>query len=159
MMKISKIHHRYPAAVALSAAMVLVTAVILGGCGKKGPPEPPAGARPPRVRDLGYSISQNTLKLSWTIPQPDEKAQVPITGFFIYRAQQPVIEEDCPHCPKMFKTIGEVPIRSGGPGQPGQPPITFIETIESGYRYIYKVNGYSADGIRSQNSNLVEFRF
>jgi predicted small lipoprotein YifL len=155
-MKRSKIHNWYPTAFVLSVAALLVTAVIMAGCGKKGPPEPPAGSRPPRVRDLGYGISQNTLKLSWTIPQPDEKAQLPITGFFIYRSQQSVLEKDCSNCPKMFKIIGDVPVRGAGPGQ---PLITFTETIESGYRYVYKVNGYSGDGIRSQNSNFVEFRF
>jgi len=158
-MKGSKISNSYPAILALIVAMLLVTVVITGGCGKKGPPEPPTGSRPPKVKDLGYGISQNTIKLSWTIPQLEEKAQLPITGFFIYRVQQPIIDEDCPNCPIMFKIIGDVPARESGPGQPGQPPITFTETIESGYRYIYKVHGYSADGIRSRSSNFVEFKF
>ncbi len=158
-MKISKVPQRLPAMAALAVSILMVTAFMMWGCGKKGPPEPPTGSRPPRVRDLGYGISQNTIKLSWTVPQPDEKAQLAITGFLIFRSQQSVLEKDCPNCPILFKTVGDVPVRGPGPGQPGEPPITYTETIERGYRYIYKVNGYSADGLRSQNSNLVEFTF
>ena len=77
---------------ALTIAMILVTVAVVGGCGKKGPPEPPTGSRPPRIKDLGYGVSQNTLTLSWNIPRPDEKAQLPIAGFRIYRARQSVSE-------------------------------------------------------------------
>jgi predicted small lipoprotein YifL len=155
-MKILKNPKCHPAVLALTVTMILATTVIMGGCGKKGPPEPPTGSRPPRIKDLGYGLSQNTVKLSWTIPQLDEKAQLPITGFLIYRAQQPLSQTECPNCPIMFKSIGDVPARGAGPGQ---PPITFTETIESGYRYIYKVHGYSDDGIRSRSSNFIEFAF
>ena len=74
--------------------MGLMLIVILWGCGKKGPPEPPTGSRPPRVSDLRYGISQKTVKLSWNIPQPDEKAQLPIDGFIIFRSQQSLIERE-----------------------------------------------------------------
>lgn len=159
MMKISKVSKGLRAMMAMAVLIGLIAAVMMGGCGKKGPPEPPTGSRPPRVRDLGYGISQNTIKLSWTIPQPDEKAQLPISGFLIFRSQQSLIERECPNCPILFKTIGDVPVRGPGPGQTGGPSITFTETIEPGYRYIYKVNGYSADGIRSRDSNFAEFTF
>jgi len=145
--------------IAMAVLIGLTLVAIMGGCGKKGPPEPPTGSRPPTVRDLGYSVSNNTINLSWTIPQPDEEAQLPITGFLIFRSQQSLVERECPNCPILFKSIGDVPVRGPGPGQPGEPPITFTETIEPGYRYIYKVHGYSADGIRSRNSNFVEFTF
>ncbi len=158
-MKISKVSKNLPAMMAMAVLIGLTASVMMWGCGKKGPPEPPTGSRPPRVRDLGYGISQNTIKLSWTISQPDEKAQLPIRGFLIFRSQQSLIERECPNCPKLFKTIGDVPVRGPGPGQPGETPITFTETIEPGYRYIYKVNGYSVDGIRSRDSNFVEFAF
>ena len=149
----------YKGPFALTVAIIVAAVAMMGGCGKKGPPEPPSGSRPPRVKSLAYGITNNTLKLSWTIPQPDEKAQLPVTGFLIFRAQQPLDEQECPNCPVMFKEIGDVPARGAGAGRPGQPPITFTETLDTGYRYIYKVHGYSDDGIRSQSSNFVEFIF
>ena len=158
-MKISKIQIGLPAMTALAVLSILVTVSMIWGCGKKGPPVPPTGSRTPSVKDLAYEISQNTLKLSWTIPQPDETAQLPVTGFLIYRSQQPDLEAACPNCPILYKNIGDVPAKGPGSGQSGKIPITFTQTIESGYRYIYKVHGYSTDGIRSKTSNLVQFNF
>ena len=154
-----KISKCYPAVFTLIVAMILAMVALTGGCGKKGPPEPPTGSRTPRVKDLGYSISGNTLTLSWSIPQPDEKAQLPVAGFRIYRAQQPESERECPNCPILFKEIGDVPVRGADPGLTEQPPILFTDTLQSGYRYFYKVHGYSGNGIPSRSSNVVEFNF
>ncbi len=99
---------------ALAVLSILVTVSMIWGCGKKGPPKPPTGSMPPSIRDLAHSISNNTVELSWTIPQPDEKARLPITGFLIYRSQQPELEAACPNCPILYKNVGDVPAR--GPG-------------------------------------------
>ena len=144
---------------ALAVLGILVTVSMIWGCGKKGPPKPPTGSMPPSIRDLAHSISNNTVELSWTIPQPDEKARLPITGFLIYRSQQPELEAACPNCPILYKNIGDVPARGPGSDPSGKIAITFTQTIEPGYRYVYKVNGYSTDGIRSKSSNIVEFTF
>ena len=158
-MKISKVQKGLPAAIAMAVLIGLTPVVMMWGCGKKGPPEPPTGSRPPKVTDLSYGISKNTIKLSWTVPRPDETSRLPVTGFLIFRSQRPVLEADCPNCPTLFKIIGDVPVRGPGPGKPGQAPISFTQTIEPGFRYIYKVNGYSADGHRSGNSNFVGITF
>jgi predicted small lipoprotein YifL len=137
----------------------LVATMMIGGCGKKGPPEPPSGNKPPQVMDLAYSITENTIKLSWTIPQTTAKAKTPVTGFLIYQYQQPAIERECSNCPVIFKKIGDVPSRSAGAGQASLQPMVFTQTIERGYRYIYKVKAYDDRGIGSRDSNLVEFMF
>lgn len=156
-MKTSKVRTGSSGLSALVVVIIGASAITMLSCGKKGPPEPPTGSRPPSVQDLSYGISQNTIKLSWSVPQPDPTALLPITGFLIYRSQQPVLEKACPSCPRLFKIIGDVPVRGPGAGQSGQLPITFTETIEPDYRYTYKVHGYSADGIRSKSSNFIEF--
>ena len=158
-MKIMKARTGLPAVIALTVLMISATVSMMGGCGKKGPPVPPTGSRPPSVKDLAYGIRNNTIELSWRIPTPDEEARLPITGFLIYRSQQSELEKACPNCPILFKLIGDVPVRGPGTGQPAKPPITFTQTIEAGYRYTYKVHGYSSDGIRSKTSNFVEFNF
>ena len=147
-----------PAILALTGLIVLTGVILLGGCGKKGSPEPPTGSRPPRVMDLAYGISGNTLELSWSLPPTHAKARLPVTGFLIYRSQQPLLESACPNCPVLYKIIGDVPVR-GTAGQAGEATIRFTETLEPDYRYIYKVHGYSKDGIRSKTSNVVEFTF
>jgi len=144
---------------ALAFAICLAAALFVGGCGKKGPPEPPSGNKPPRVRDLAYSVSGETVKLSWSIPTTTEKARTPVAGFLIYQFQQPAYERECPNCPVIFKEVGDVPARSAGSGQPDTPLLVFTQTIEPGYRYIYKIKSYDAGGIPGKDSNFVEFIF
>jgi hypothetical protein len=148
-----------PAAIVLAGLMVLAGAVVLWSCGKKGSPKPPTRSYPPGVDDLTYRISENTLELSWRNPTPNEEARLPVTGFLVYRSQQSSLEAPCPNCPIRYQIIGDVPVRGAGSGQIGAPAIIFTETLETGYRYIYKVHGYSKGGIRSKASNLVEFTF
>ncbi|CAB1062546.1 hypothetical protein D1BOALGB6SA_7324 [Olavius sp. associated proteobacterium Delta 1] len=147
------------AAIILLVMLGLAAATALEGCGKKGPPEPPSGNKPPRVRDLAYSITENTIKLSWTIPPTTEKARTPAAGFLIFRFQQPAHERECSNCPVIFKQVGDVPARRAGSGQPGLAPLVFTQTIELGYRYIYKVKAYDDEGIASKDSNFVQFLF
>jgi hypothetical protein len=140
--------------------MILLTVVIVtGSCGKKGPPKPPSGNEPPQVRDLTYTITQNTLKLSWTIPATTAKAKSAVSGFLIFRYQQAAYERECPNCPVIFRQVGDVPARRAGSGQTGGAPLTFTQTIEPGYRYIYKVKAYDDEGTASSDSNLVQFLF
>ena len=159
MMKLSKLKIGLPAITALAGLSILVTVGMIWGCGKKGPPVPPTGSMPPSVGDLAHSISNNTVELSWTIPQPDETARLPITGFLIFRSQQSEAEAACINCPTLYKNIADVPAMEPVSDPSGKAPITFTQTIEPGYRYIYKVHGYSTDGIRSKTSNIVEFTF
>jgi hypothetical protein len=137
----------------------LTAATIILGCGKKGPPEPPSGNKPPQVRDLGYSITGNTIKLSWTIPEVTENAKSAIAGFLIYRHQQPAYERECPGCPVSFKQVGDVPAHRAGSGESAAAPLVFTQTIELGYRYKYKVKAYDDRGIGSRDSNIVQFLF
>lgn len=158
-MQLTKRQISIPATIALAGLMVMAGVIVLWSCGKKGPPKPPTGSKPASVDDLAYRISGNTLELSWRIPAPNEEARLPVTGFLIYRSQQSVLEEACLDCPIRFKITGDVPVRGSRSGQIGEPAVTFSETLQTGYRYIYKVHGYSRDGIRSETSNLVEFTF
>ena len=142
-------------AIALMAMIWLAGAFSTGGCGKKGPPESPSGNKPPLVSDLAYSVTGNTIKLSWTIPQTTDKAKSAVVGFLIYRYQQPAHERECSNCPVIFRQVGDVPAR----GQPGVTPLVFTQMIELGYRYIYKVKAYDNGGIPSRDSNFVQFLF
>lgn len=147
------------AAGALAVMVWLTAAGMVGGCGMKGPPEPPRGDRPPAVTDLNYSITDSTIKLSWTLPQTTAKAKNAVTGFIIYQFKQSAHERECTNCPVIFKKVGEVPVRQPGHGQTGAQPIVFVQTIEPGYRYIYKVKAYDKEETTSRDSNLVEFLF
>ncbi len=143
---------------ALTYATLIISASMLFGCGRKAPPKPPRKSRPPQVIDLGYRISENSVKLSWTIPETSDKDESPATGFLIYRSKQSVSEADCANCPITFAKIEDVPIRGGVSGRP-ESSVVFAQTIESGYRYIYKIKAYDDDGVAGKDSNLIDFTY
>ena len=147
-----------PVLLTLCFAIWMTSAIMLSGCGKKAMPKPPSGNRPPKVIDMDYRISESTIKLSWTIPKTSDKAKSPATGFYIFRSKQSSIETDCPNCPIHFLKIGDVLVRGGVTGKP-EPSVVFSQPIEPGYRYIYKVNAYDADGVAGQDSNLIDFTY
>lgn len=142
----------------LVPATWMTSTFMLSGCGKKASPKPPSGNRPPKVTDLGYSISANTIKLSWTIPKTSDKAKSPATGFLIYRSKQSSAEDNCPNCPIYFLKIEDVPVRGGVSGKP-EPSVVFAQDIEPGYRYIYKVKAYDDDGVVGRDSNVIDFSY
>ena len=145
-------------ALALFSAILFVAVLILSGCGKKALPEPPSGNRPPAVNDLAYSVSDDTLKLSWTIPKTNEKAKSQPIGFLIYRSKQTSIESDCPNCPVYFKKIGDVLIRNTTP-EDTEPAVVFSQEIEPGYRYLYKIKTYDRADMTGKDSNLIDFTY
>ena len=147
-----------PVLLTLVSAAWMASVFMLSGCGKKASPKPPSGNRPPKVTDLGYSISANTIKLSWTIPKTSDKAKSPATGFLIYRSKQSSAEDDCPNCPIYFLKIEDVPVRGGVSGKP-EPSVVFAQDIEPGYRYIYKVKAYDDDGVVGRDSNVIDFSY
>jgi Fibronectin type III domain len=148
----------YLSLLTLFSASWLISAFLVLGCGKKAMPEPPMGNRPPKVIDLGYNISENIIKLSWTIPKTSDKAKSQATGFFIYRSKQSSAEADCPNCPIHFLKIGDVLVRGGVSGSP-EPSVVFAQTLEPGYRYIFKVKAYDDDGVTGKDSNSIEFTY
>ena len=142
----------------LVCATLIISVYMLSGCGKKAPPKPPRESNPPQVEDLGYSISEDSIKLSWTIPKTSEKAKSPATGFLIYQSKQSASEANCANCPMTFVKIGDVPVRGGASRKP-KPSLVFAQTIEPGYRYIYKIKAYDDNGVAGEDSNLIDFTY
>ncbi len=144
-------------AVVLVVIVAITASGMLVGCGRKAPPEPPLGTRPPKVKDLSFSMTGNTIKLSWMVPADEEQKKLPISGFLVYRSTQSVIEKECPNCPLRFVEVGDVPVPAAGRGAAG--PVVFVQTIEPGYRYVYKVVAYTDEGHTGRDSNLVDFEY
>ncbi len=147
-----------PVLLTLCFATWMTSVFMLSGCGKKALPNPPSGNRPPKVIDISYSISETTIKLSWTIPKTSDKAKSLVTGFYIFRSKQASIEADCLNCPIHFLKIGDILVRSDVSGKPDRS-VVFSQTIEPGYRYIYKVTAYNDDGVAGQDSKLIDFTY
>jgi hypothetical protein len=128
-------------------------ALLLLSCGEKGPPLPPRREKPPAVKDLSYSLEGNRAKLSWTIPPKENTRQFSLAGFKLYLSKIPLSESDCKNCPQKFAEIGDISLQN-----PDKPEyVKYFDTLQSGYRYIFMIRGYSDNGMVSTDSNYVDF--
>lgn len=143
------------------AALLLVLAgsnFLWLGCGKKGPPRPPRRPLPPVVRDLEYTIHNDIVKLSWTVPGKEEKrsAATPV-AVRVFRSRLSAEEAACENCPIRFIASGDVPIQKKRSEKSTSVRMSYTEFVEPGYRYIYKVTVFDEYGIGGKDSNIVKF--
>jgi len=138
------------------SAAILVSVLIAGmlsGCGRKLPPSPPAKFMPPVVTDLAFRLEENRVTLNWTVPQLQDKDQPPPAGFRVFRARQVSAEEGCSSCKLDFRQTGDVTSKGKEPGS----PLNFSETLQPGYKYVYKVVAYDAKGFDGKDSKSIQF--
>ncbi len=133
---------------------ILICIVVFSpGCGRKAPPVPPGQARVPAVNDLSSSIDGDMLKLAWTIPDENRKIASDLGGFIVYKSKTSLSESACKECPVLFKRTADIPIEEKDINK----KITYKETLEKGYRYIYKVTVYTNTEAVGKDSNYIEF--
>ena len=132
----------------LLIAPILLCLCILG-CGKKAMPTAPLQVPPQPVADLRVQLTGNQVELTWSYSKALSGSE-PITGFGVYRASESV-SESCDHCPFLFQRVADIPFLEG---RDGASVMTYRDTLESGYRYRYKVICYSK-GLSSKDSNVV----
>jgi hypothetical protein len=135
--------------------VIAAFSVYLSGCGKKAPPQPPLHEVPPIVNDLSYSIDGDRLKLTWATPEVKRKVKSGLGGFYVFRSKKVVSENDCKNCPVIFKRVADISLEDMR--NSGKESIKYAETLEKGYRYIYKVVIYTNSGATGKDSNLVDF--
>jgi len=132
---------------------LLIAAMLIGicilGCGRKEMPSAPRQVPPQPVKDLRVRLTGNQVELVWSFSKALSGSE-PITGFGVFRASEPV-SESCSGCPFLFQRVADIPFLEG---QDGASIMTYRDTIESGYRYRYKVICYST-GLTSKDSNVV----
>ena len=139
--------------------LFLVSLVILWtGCGKKAPPVPPSIQPPPTVKDLSAVVEGDRVRLIWTVPDGPRKAKSALSGTVVYRSKIPLTEPYCPECPILFERAADVPVKRSG-AEKSVNEMSYIETLEKGFRYIYKVNVYTRNGAESSDSNHVTVDF
>jgi hypothetical protein len=130
--------------------LVAVMCLVLLGCGRKEMPSAPRQVPPQSVTDLSAQISGNEVVLRWSFSIALYGSE-PIERFAVFRASEPV-SESCDNCPLMFKRLIDIPILEGE----GETSfLTYRDRLEKGYRYRYKVIGYSTAGLAGRDSNIV----
>ena len=143
------------------AALLLLlvgSSMLWTGCGKKGPPRPPRRPLPPAVTDLAYTVYDNKVELSWTMPGKEEnrKAAPPAT-VKVLRSRLSAEEAGCENCPIRFTVSGDVPIHKKRSEKSEPIRMSYTEFVEPGYRYIYKVTVFDEYGFGGRDSNIVKF--
>jgi hypothetical protein len=138
----------------LSILLLPICCVI--SCGKKRPPIPPRQIEPPPVTDLKRQIEGDQLTLTWTIPKGKRQVISSLAGFNVYRSKKAVSTPVCEDCPVFFTRMAVMPIRSE---MLEKGMMTYSETLEKGFRYVYKVTVHTKAGIISGDSNYIEFTY
>lgn len=137
-------------------SLIFTGAVILIiGCGKKGPPIAPRYEMPNPATDLKGEIQGDTLTLTWTVPERSKG----ITGYIVYRSKTSTAEPECKTCPVLFERVMDIPILEKDSEDMENREMAHSETLEKGFRYIYKVNPYMEGGLIGRDSNLYVFTF
>lgn len=146
----------------LSFGILILCTSLFIGCGKKAPPVAPHQVQPQAVKDLSYRLDGDTLKLTWTIPKGDEKNQSSLTAFILYQSKRPIAEKECKSCPVRFKRVADIPVDKKSPlkiGKDKAKPLSYSETLEKGFRYVYKVIGLAQNDRTSDDSNYISFSY
>ena len=128
------------------------------GCGKKGPPRPPRRPLPPAVKDLAYTVHNDIVNLSWTVPGKGESSSAaPPAAVKVFRSRLSAEEANCKNCPIRFAVSGDVPIHEKRSEKYKPIKMSYTEFVEPGYRYIYKVTVFDEYGMSGKDSNVVRF--
>jgi hypothetical protein len=140
----------------LCGRLAAVAAVVFlfaapGGCGRKMPPIQPGAYPPPAVKNLAFEVQDDNLTLFWTLPVAKGEKESPAVGFKILRARQTESEAECQTCSVRFLTVGNVGLAGKDPSE----RLQFRDRLEPGYKYRYKVIGYSDARLDSKDSNVV----
>ena len=145
----------------MTALFVVLTGMCLlwVGCGRKGPPRPPQRPLPPKVNDLAYSLRDDRVELSWTVPGAAAGSASPAAAVKVFRARLSAEEAACENCPIRYDLVGDIPIQKKQSDKSKSTRMSYTESIEPGYRYIYKVIVYDEYGIGGKDSNIVKFDY
>lgn len=141
----------------LGLGLAVFFMLLAAGCGRKGPPVPPRREKPPAVRDLRYTLQGDVVALTWKIPRDKREHPTRLAGFKIYAARVPLSESGCKNCPLPYIQVGDIVLGMTRSAEIKNKSISFSQTLTPGYRYVYRIITFDADGLLSDQSNRVDF--
>ncbi len=135
---------------------MVVSALLLTACGKKGPLVPPESFVPAPVSALSVEQKEDAFYVSWPAPGKDAGGRPlkDLAGFRVYR--RPVLppDQDCEECPNAYTLIKTVDLEY-------LQDVRFFNgryvladrDVTNGAIYQYKVISFKKDGAESSASN------
>ena len=91
-----------------SVVVLCFLGIVVGGCGKKGPPRPPEQKKLPRVEDLRALVADVGVVLTWTITS----GKGDVAGFNVYRSKSEPAISDCPGCTREFELLTTITVKA-----------------------------------------------
>jgi hypothetical protein len=139
--------------------IVCVAGSFLSGCGKKAPPRPPRLIALPAVKDLSKSIKENALTLTWRSQAAKESSRSDLAGYYVYRSKRQLPGNDCQDCPLVFQRVAKILIGRQHSKGTTDNLMSYRETLQRGYQYIYKVVAFADGGAIGRDSNIIDFKY
>lgn len=129
----------------LTAAAILVAAVIVG-CGAKSAPIPPSETHPGRVNDLSAESVSGGVRLSWSRPMTYTSGRNlrDLAGFRLMRAAGP----------GQFSEIAELPVTDQERFQKVRRFSYVDRSAQMGHTYLYIIVAETSDGYESDPSDV-----
>jgi hypothetical protein len=136
------------------ATVLVLVALALGACGRKGTPIAPELVRPEPPAELAAIVTPDGVRLSWLRPLHYSGGQRmnDLQGFRIERAPG---DGD----PADFTTVGTLELEDQTRFKKERRLEWIDKTAEPGRRYLYRVTAFTLDGYRSRPAGPVAVRF
>jgi hypothetical protein len=135
--------------------MALAVAVMLVGCGRKGPPVPPTVVIPPPIRNLNAEIVGSRVQLTWSIPDQSSLSMETIKGFRVLWHRVHRSNPPCPGCPLSFEAMQEIEADTLAPDRIRDGRVVYSAPFDSQFWYAFKVVVIHESGGVSDDSNVV----
>ena len=139
--------------------LVLVFALLIASCGRKGDLIIPGTVLPRPVTGLSVELKSDAVILSWTAPDKNTRDD-PLTdlaGFLVLRADVPSGEAGCPCA---FKKVGYIDLEyPKGAAINGRRVVWADMTGVFGRRYVYRVTPMKRDGFYGKAAQTLPVDF
>ena len=132
---------------------LMLSSLFAAGCGKKTPPVPPGRSVAPLALRVTKEIHGRTLTLRWTAGRIDGKEIW--RKFSVFRSKTGPGESACSSCPIVFQHVTDIPAAGLNADTASTSELKYQEQLEAGLHYVYKVTGYSENGMNGHDSNLI----
>jgi hypothetical protein len=133
---------------ALPALILVVLALLLGGCAKKLLPYAPDQVLPAPVREFHLSQEGRAVVLSWLLPKVNLLGQplIQVSGCRVYRTSTQGVAPGAPS-PLDFTPYADIDLAYPRQGEvKGEAVLLQDSDLRPGRRYYYRVAAYGPDG-------------